>query len=107
VTTLQSALARPERHQAIDTDIPARLDRLPWTRFHWFLVTALGITWVLDGLEATVVAAISPVLLRPTTLGLNAGRSAWPAPSTWPGPSAGPSCSATSPTGWAASAYSR
>ena len=58
---------RPDR---IDTDIPARLDRLPWTRFHWLLVSALGVTWVLDGLEATVVASISPVLERPTTLGL-------------------------------------
>jgi MFS family permease len=60
-------ILRPDR---IDTDIPARLDRLPWTRFHWLLVSALGVTWVLDGLEATVVASISPVLERPTTLGL-------------------------------------
>ncbi|HAL69883.1 MAG TPA: MFS transporter, partial [Pseudomonas sp.] len=35
------------------TDIPARLDRLPWTRFHTLLVVALGITWLLDGLEVT------------------------------------------------------
>jgi MFS family permease len=48
----------------IQTDIPARLDRLPWGRFHWLLVTALGVTWVLDGLEGTVVAAISPTLTR-------------------------------------------
>lgn len=59
---------------AIETDIPFRLDRLPWTRFHWLLVTALGVTWVLDGLEATVVAAISPVLEYPTTLGLRAAQ---------------------------------
>ncbi len=59
---------------AIQTDIPFRLDRLPWTRFHWLLVTALGITWVLDGLEATVVASISPVLEYPTTLGLRAAQ---------------------------------
>jgi MFS family permease len=57
-------------HSAIDTDIPARLDRLPWTRFHWLLVTALGVTWVLDGLEATIVGAIGPMLRRGTTLGL-------------------------------------
>jgi MFS family permease len=49
---------------AIQTDIPFRLDRLPWSRFHWLLVTALGVTWVLDGLEATVVAAVSPVLVK-------------------------------------------
>jgi MFS family permease len=54
----------------IDTDIPARLDRLPWTRFHWFLVSALGVTWVLDGLEGTLVAAVTPVLEHETTLGL-------------------------------------
>ena len=38
----------------IETDIPARLDRLPWGRFHWLVVLALGITWVLDGLEVTL-----------------------------------------------------
>jgi MFS family permease len=59
---------------AVSTDIPARLDRLPWTRFHWLLVTALGVTWVLDGLEATVVASISPVLEQPTALGLRASQ---------------------------------
>lgn len=58
--------------RAIDTDIPARLDRLLWSRFHWLLVTALGITWVLDGLEGTIVAAIIPVLQRESTLGLRA-----------------------------------
>src|SRR5581483_8234066 len=47
---------------------------LPWTRFHTLLVIALGVTWVLDGLEATVVAAISPVLEHPTTLGLRASQ---------------------------------
>ncbi len=55
---------------AVETDIPARLDRLPWTRFHWLLVIALGVTWVLDGLEGTVVAAITPVLQHPNTLDL-------------------------------------
>jgi MFS family permease len=58
-------------HAPIDTDIPARLDRLPWSRFHWLLVTALGVTWVLDGLEATVVASIGPVLRSGETLGLS------------------------------------
>jgi MFS family permease len=52
----------------IETDIPARLDRLPWTRFHTLIVVALGITWVLDGLEVTLAGSIvgalqaSPVL---------------------------------------------
>jgi MFS family permease len=60
--------------ETIETDIPARLDRLPWCRFHWLLVTALGITWILDGLEATIVASINPVLQEPATLGLSAVR---------------------------------
>ncbi len=37
-----------------ETDIPARLDRLPWSGFHWLIVVALGITWILDGLEVTL-----------------------------------------------------
>jgi MFS family permease len=44
------------------TDIPARLDRLPWTRWHWMIVIALGVTWVLDGLEVTIVGALGGVL---------------------------------------------
>src|SRR5690349_9669141 len=40
----------------IVSDVPARLDRLPWSRWHWLVVIALGITWVLDGLEVTLVA---------------------------------------------------
>ncbi len=38
----------------VETDIPARLDRLPWSRFHTLVVAALGITWILDGLEVTL-----------------------------------------------------
>ena len=37
----------------VQTDVPARLDRLPWSRFHRLVVIALGITWILDGLEVT------------------------------------------------------
>src|SRR6202011_3153777 len=58
---------------AIVTDIPARLDRLPWSRFHLLVVIALGITWILDGLEVTIVGSIGPVLQNPLTLGLSAG----------------------------------
>src|SRR5712692_2492418 len=46
----------------VATDIPARLDRLPWGRFHTFVVIALGITWILDGLEVTLAGAVSPAL---------------------------------------------
>jgi hypothetical protein len=55
----------------IETDIPGRLDRLPWSKWHWLIVTALGITWVLDGLEVTLAGAIGGVLRRPDTLGLS------------------------------------
>ena len=37
-----------------ESDVPARLDRLPWSGWHWLIVVALGITWVLDGLEVTL-----------------------------------------------------
>jgi MFS family permease len=55
---------------AIRTDIPARLDRLPWSRFHWLVVLALGVTWILDGLEVTFKGAVSGVLQLPETLHL-------------------------------------
>jgi MFS family permease len=59
---------------AIDTDIPARLDRLPWSGFHLLVVIALGVTWVLDGIEVTIVGAIGPALQSSETLGLSAGQ---------------------------------
>jgi MFS family permease len=59
------------------TDIPARLDALPWSRWHWRIVIALGITWILDGLEVTIVGALSGVLERPDTLGLSAAQIGW------------------------------
>ncbi|EFQ62249.1 MFS transporter [Pseudomonas fluorescens WH6] len=45
-----------------ETDLPARLDRLPWGRFHTLLVFALGITWLLDGLEVTLAGSVSGAL---------------------------------------------
>ena len=56
------------------TDIPARLDRLPWSRWHWRVVVALGIAWVLDGLEVTMVGSIGAVLERGDTLALSAAQ---------------------------------
>src|SRR4051794_179996 len=52
----------------ISTHVPARLDRLPWSAFHWRVVIALGITWLLDGLEVTFKGAVSGVLQLPETL---------------------------------------
>ena len=54
----------------ITTDIPQRMDRLPWSRWHQLVVIALGITWVLDGLEVSIVAALGPILTYTTTLHL-------------------------------------
>ena len=46
----------------ITTDIPARLDRLPWSRWHWLVVIGLGTVWILDGLEVTIVGSMSDAL---------------------------------------------
>jgi MFS family permease len=46
----------------VETDIPARLDRLPWSRFHTLVVAALGITWILDGLEVTLAGTVAGAL---------------------------------------------
>jgi MFS family permease len=59
------------------SDIPARLDRLPWTRWHWRVVIALGVAWVLDGLEVTIVGSIGSVLERADTLALSAAQIGW------------------------------
>jgi hypothetical protein len=53
--------------------VPARLDRLRWSKFHTRLVVALGVAWVLDGLEITIAAAIGSDLTRPATLHMSSG----------------------------------
>src|SRR3954454_2481306 len=57
-----------QRTASFLSDIPARMDRLPWARWHWRVVLALGITWIIDGLEVTLVGAIGGVLQEPATL---------------------------------------
>lgn len=52
----------------VETDIPARLDRLPWGRFHTLVVAALGITWVLDGLEVTLAGSLAGALKQSPAL---------------------------------------
>lgn len=59
------------------TTIPARLDRLPWSRWHWRVVIALGVAWVLDGLEVTLVGSLGSVLERSDTLALDAAQVGW------------------------------
>src|SRR5436305_1086440 len=60
--------------ETIETNVPARLDRLPWARWHWLVVFALGAVWVLDGLEVTIVGSIGPTLQKSSTLGLSSAQ---------------------------------
>src|ERR1044072_2033748 len=55
----------------VRTLIPARIDRLPWSPFHTRMVVALGVAWILDGLEITVASAIADTLTKPETLHLS------------------------------------
>jgi MFS family permease len=50
--------------RTIETDIPARMDRLPWSRWHWMVVIGLGTVWILDGLAVTIIGAIGPRLTQ-------------------------------------------
>ena len=54
----------------VETQVPARLDRLPWSTWHWMIVIALGVTWILDGLEVTLASAMGATLKNPAALGL-------------------------------------
>ncbi|MGW0148023.1 MFS transporter [Streptomyces sp. NPDC003333] len=49
----------------VTTKVPARLDRLPWSRFHWRIVIGLGTVWILDGLEVTIVGAVAARMTEP------------------------------------------
>jgi MFS family permease len=64
-----SAAASP-RGRTIETQVPARLDRLPWSRWHWLIVIGLGTVWVLDGLEVTMVGSLASRLTEPDS-GIN------------------------------------
>ena len=55
----------------VRTLVPARMDRLPWTRFHWMIVVGLGVSWILDGLEIQIASSVSPVLEHHSTLGIS------------------------------------
>ena len=57
-------------HETVESRVPTRMDRLPWARWHWLVVAALGITWILDGLEVTIVGNIAGILVEPES-GLN------------------------------------
>lgn len=65
------------REEVFATDVPARLERLPWSRFHWLVVFALGVTWILDGLEVTLVGSLSPAIAGPNALSLTDTQVGW------------------------------
>lgn len=58
------------RTDVFRTDVPARLDRLPWDRFHWLIIIALGVTWTLDGLEVTLVGSLAAAIHESPSLAL-------------------------------------
>jgi MFS family permease len=58
--------------EAVRTSVPARLDRLPWSRFHSLVIAALGITWILDGLEVTLAGSVAAALQQSQRLHLTA-----------------------------------
>src|ERR1700737_2422674 len=57
--------------EVIESYVPGRLDRMPWSRWHWLIVGALGATWILDGLEVTLAGSLGGILTRRETLGLS------------------------------------
>src|SRR5438105_2848069 len=59
---------------AVRSLVPARMDRLPWTRFHWLIVVGLGVSWILDGLEIQIVSSMSGPLQNAHTLHLTSGQ---------------------------------
>src|SRR5215207_9727658 len=63
-----SDLGRSVGVDTVETDIPARVDRLPWGRFHTLVIVALGITWILDGSEVTLAGALTGALKESPTL---------------------------------------
>jgi MFS family permease len=72
--TTRSAEATTDSSGNIRSLIPARIDRLPWSRFHTRLVTALGVAWILDGLEITIASNVGTQLTSKSTLALTAGQ---------------------------------
>ena len=60
----------PQNGETIETDVPARLDRLPWSGWHTRVITALGTSWLLDGLEVTLVGSLAGILESRSGLGL-------------------------------------
>jgi hypothetical protein len=54
--------AQKSKDRTVKTDVPQRLDRLPWSRWHLRIIIALGTSWLLDGLEVTLVGSLAGIL---------------------------------------------
>jgi MFS family permease len=65
VFEMSAVATQPRRPRTIRTEVPARLDRLPWSSFHWRIVFGLGTVWILDGLEVTIVGSVASRLTEP------------------------------------------
>src|SRR5580698_275582 len=59
-----SSLDGSPEGETVRTHIPARMDRLPWTSWHWLVVIGLGTVWILDGLEVTIVGAVGGTIIK-------------------------------------------
>src|SRR4051794_13857775 len=64
--------ANASQDRTFRSRVPARMDRLPWSRFHWLVVISLGVTWILDGLEIQIASTVSDRLTEHGALGLSA-----------------------------------
>jgi MFS family permease len=73
-TPLKRSPRRPPDLSPIRSNVHVRLDRLPWGRFHWLVIGALGASWAIDGLEVTLAGAVGAVLQDPASLGLSSAR---------------------------------
>jgi MFS family permease len=71
---MTTATADTQKH-SVRSLVPARMDRLPWTHFHWLVVIGLGVSWILDGLEIQIVSLIAGPITDPQTLGLTTGQA--------------------------------
>ena len=95
---VESSRKTPKRaRETIETNIPARLDRLPWSRLHWMIVIGLGTVWILDGLEVTILGIIGAPAHRSRAAASRStpARSAPPPRSTSPAPASARSSSAS------------
>jgi len=61
----------PQEERTIETDVPARLDRLPWSSWHFRIIVALGTSWMLDGLQVTLAGSLAGILQDKNSLGLS------------------------------------